>query len=84
MRETTPTSQSDTTVVEMTSKFNMKEVIECGKAFGMEGQELKDFVEKERTLFAEEERRRVEEERRREEAKREEERRREESEREER
>ena len=81
MQDSSSASQSNAPVLGMTSKFNMKEMIECGKALGMEGQELRDFVEKERTLFVEKEederKRREGEERRREELEREETRRRE-------
>ena len=76
MQDSSSASQSNAPVLGMTSKFNMKEMIECGKALGMEGQELRDFVEKERTLFVEKEederKRREGEERRREELEREE------------
>ena len=67
MQDSSSVSQSNASVLGMTSKFNMKEIIECGKAMGMDGQDLKDFVDKERALFVEGEKRREEEERRREE-----------------
>ena len=70
MQDSSSVSQSNASVLGMTSKFNMKEIIECGKAMGMDGQDLKDFVDKERALFVEGEKRREEEERRREEEER--------------